>query len=240
MSRAELDLPTFPPGQFQQRVMSDLYGFDGTLWRRVLVDATGRLVVVGGGGGGGVGITDTDDNSLAAGQTTLLAIDENYVYDTIAGVWIRLQGGIDNAVASPAPQGAFVVGKVTSPLDVYVDGDVSTLNFDTSGRLLASVTVPASTASKGTVITAGANTALGVGVTAALPALPAGTLAITVQNRTVGGASRVLVRQVGGAAGTGIELLTRGSITFDNAVAALEAQNFAGPAATVAILFEQV
>jgi len=172
--------------------------------------------------------TDTDDNLIASGQILPLFINENYVHDGTN--WIRWQGGVDNAVAPATPQVGFVGGKVTSPLDVYADGDASGLNFNTRGRVLVQP--------RGATITAGANTAVGVGATVALPALPVGTLAITVQNKTAGGASRVLIRQVGGAAGTGISLATLGTITFDNAVAALEAENIAGPAASVGIIFE--
>jgi hypothetical protein len=49
--------------------------------------------------------------------------------------WIRQQGGVDNAVAATDPQGLFVGGTVTDPLDAFSDGDVSLLHFDTSGRL---------------------------------------------------------------------------------------------------------
>ena len=191
-------------------------------------DTSGRLLV------NAEGVTDTDDNAISPGQTTGLGIELEYIFNGTD--WIRLQGGVDNAAAPASPQGAFVGGVVTEPFDIFVDGDVSLLHFDLSGRLLTK----ASPGVAGTVITAGANTAVGAGATVALPALPAGTIAIHVQNRTLGGATRVLVRQAGGAAGTGIELTTRGSIVFDKAVAALEAQNFAGPAATVAILFERL
>lgn len=99
---------------------------------------------VTGGGGGGVGILDTDDNLLVAGQTTLLAIDENYVFNAVAGNWIRWQGGIDNSPAAAFPQVGLVGGKVTDPLDVYADGDVCAFNFSTAGRLLcdAAITTP--------------------------------------------------------------------------------------------------
>ncbi|NIM47806.1 MAG: hypothetical protein GTO22_00840 [Gemmatimonadales bacterium] len=135
MARAQLDQATFAPSQFQSRRIVEIYGFDsgGSVWRRVAVNAAGELII---GGGGGVGITDTDDNDVAAGQTTLLTIDENYIHDGTA--WIRLQGGVDNAAAPASPQGAFVGGIVTDPVDAFVDGDVSLMHFDTSGRLLVS------------------------------------------------------------------------------------------------------
>jgi hypothetical protein len=132
--RSEIDAPTFPAGQFQQREMSDLYGFDGSVWRRVLVDITGRLVVVGGGGGGGVGITDTDDNSIVPGQTTLLAIDENYVFDGTN--WIRWQGGTDATAAPATPQGGFTAGKVITTFPVFVAGNVAVDRFTVDGAKL--------------------------------------------------------------------------------------------------------
>lgn len=190
-------------------------------------DTSGRLLTFSSVSGF---VTDTDDNLIAAAQTLPLFINENYVFDGTN--WIRIQGGVDNAAAPSAlaSQCAFVGGVVTSPLPVFVTGDVSLLHFNTRGRLLVQP--------RGATITAGANTALAIGATVALPALPAGTLAITVQNTSTAGASIVIIRQVGGAAGTGIRLGALGTLTLDNAVAALEAQNFAGPATTVSILFE--
>jgi hypothetical protein len=46
-SRAELDQPTFPPAQFQSRVIADLYGFDpvNSVWRRMVLSPTGEIVV---------------------------------------------------------------------------------------------------------------------------------------------------------------------------------------------------
>jgi hypothetical protein len=214
--------------------MSDLYGFDGTLWRRVLVDVMGRLVVVGGGGGGGVGITDTDDNSLAAGQTTLLSIDENYVFDSVAGIWIRLQGGVDNAVGPAAPQVSFVGGIVTDPEDVFADGDTCGLHFDTRGRLLTSVVRP------GTVITSPADTALPAG-TVPLPVPPVGTTRMTVQVTGGSATTQVRIRELGGAAGTGVLLTLLGSRVYGadgGSIAPLEAELTAGAAAAVAIQFE--
>jgi hypothetical protein len=93
-------------------------------------DTSGRLLV------NAEGVTDTDDNSIASGQETGLVIDINYIFDGTN--WIRLQGGVDNAVAPVSAQGAFVGGVVTDPVDAFADGDVSLLHFDTSGRLLTS------------------------------------------------------------------------------------------------------
>jgi hypothetical protein len=213
--------------------MSDLYGFDGTLWRRVLVDVMGRLVVVG-GGGGGVGITDADDNSLVAGQTTLLSIDENYVFDPVSGFWIRQQGGVDNAVGPATPQLGYVGGIVTDPEDVFADGDTSGLHFDTRGRLLTSVVRP------GTVITSPADTALPAGVVP-LTVPPVGTTRMTVQVTSGDATTRVRVRELGGAAGAGVLLVLLGSRVYGadgGSIAALEVELTAGAAAAVAIQFE--
>jgi hypothetical protein len=52
----------------------------------------------------------------------------------------------------------------------------------------------------------------------------------------------VRIREVGGVAGSGICLILYGSRVYggaDGALAALEAENVAGPAATVAVQFEE-
>ena len=220
--RGELDRPTFPPAQLQSRRISEIYGFDGMLWRRILVDALGRLIVVGGGGGGGVGITDVDDNSLLALQTTLLAIDENYIFDGVS--WIRWQGGVDNAPAPASPQGGFIAGIARTALPVYLAGDVVIPNFDTSGRL---VTAAQTTGSPGSTITTPADTAIGIGATVALPAIPAGTRRMTVQNTGPAG-SFIRVREVAAGAGRGSILGRFSSVSYggsDGALAALEAED---------------
>ncbi len=189
------------------------FGLDG----RLLVDAEG--------------VTDTDDNSIADGQATGLSIPLNYMHDGTA--WIRVQGGVDNAAATGSPQGLFVAGIVTDPLDAYTDGDVSFFHFDTSGRLEVKTTI-----SEGTTVTSPADTAVGVGLTVALPVPPAGTKQVTVQN-TSGTGINIRVREAGGAVGTGILLPPFSTRTFERAVAPLEAQHVAGGVgATVAIQFE--
>lgn len=131
MSRSELDQPTFPPSQFQQREMSDLYGFDGlnSVWRRVAVTPAGALVVATGGD-----ISELDDNDIAQGQTTGFEITIGYINDGTK--WIRQQGGVDNTPAPASPQGGFGAGVVRAALPVYADGDVSLFNFNTSGQLM--------------------------------------------------------------------------------------------------------
>lgn len=90
-------------------------------------DLSGRLLV------NEAGITDTDDNAIASGQTTGMEIMLPYMFNGTE--WIRNEGGVDNAAAPASPQGLFVGGVVTDPVDVFADGDVSLLHFDTSGRL---------------------------------------------------------------------------------------------------------
>lgn len=301
MSRSELDQPTFPPTQLQEREMSDLYGFDtlNSVWRRVMVTPTGAIVVATGGD-----ITETDDNDIAQGQMTGLEITIGYINDGTK--WIRQQGGVDNTPAPAAPQGGFIAGVARAALPVYVDGDVVVPNFDLSGRLLVDsegvvetddnaiasgqisslniplnyvfdgtnwirqmggvdntpaaaspqgaffagiarlvlptyadgdVVIPScdengrlltlSSSAPGTVISTPADTAIGIGATVALPAIPAGSKRMTVQNTGPAG-SFIRVREVGGAAGSGVLLGRFSSVTYggaDGALAALEAQD---------------
>jgi hypothetical protein len=83
-----------------------------------------------------------------------------------------------------------------------------------------------------------ADTAVGVGATAPLPFPPAGTArTATVQNTAVG--ALVRVREVGGAAGSGILLAYLGTAEYEAAVAALEVENVGAVAATVAAQYER-
>jgi len=87
-------------------------------------------------------------------------------------------------------------------------------------------------------ITTAANTPV-VGLAVALPVPPAGTKRMRVQN--VGGAgSRMRVREVGGPAGTGVQITRFGVQSFggaDGSIAALEADAVVG-APVAAIIFE--
>lgn len=87
---------------------------------------------------GGVFDETADDNSVAQGDTLLEVLNVPYINN--GTVWIRAQGGTDNASAGTANQGAFAGGIVTSPVDAFADGDFSLLHFDTSGRLLTNAT----------------------------------------------------------------------------------------------------
>jgi hypothetical protein len=110
-----------------------------------------------------------------------------------------------------------------------------------SGTANASVAVAVSGA-PGTDITVQDDTAVGVGVTVALPAIPAGTRRMTVQVTGGDDTTRIRVRDVSGSAGQGLLLSLLASSTFggaDGALEALEVENVAGPAATVAVLCER-
>lgn len=93
----------------------------------------------------------------------------------------------------------------------------------------------------GTVINAQPDTVVGIGATAPLPSPPATTRRMTIQNTGPSG-SKIRVRQVGGAAGSGTLLTSMGSTTFggaDGAVADVEAEDVAGVATTVGMTFEE-
>jgi hypothetical protein len=95
--------------------------------------------------------------------------------------------------------------------------------------------------SPGATITTPADTAVGVAATELLPAPPAGTRRMTVEVTGGDSTTRIRVREAGGVAGAGTLLLLFGSATYggqDGAVAALEVENVAGPAASVMVQFE--
>jgi hypothetical protein len=92
----------------------------------------------------------------------------------------------------------------------------------------------------GTVVTTAADTAVGIAATVALPVAPLGTKRMTVQN-TGGAGTMIRVREVGGPAGSGVLLPSLGFAVYggvDGAVAALEVEEVAGIATTVAVQFE--
>lgn len=101
------------------------------------------------------------------------------------------------------------------------------IRVNASGQLIA-----ATTFSVGATITSPAHTAVGALATVALPVPAAGTTQLTVQNVGPAG-SEILVRELGGLAGSGF-LLPRFSVrTFDRAVASLEAEEITGNPTTV-------
>jgi hypothetical protein len=93
----------------------------------------------------------------------------------------------------------------------------------------------------GTTITSPDDVAVGAGNTEPLPMPPAGTLRMTVEVTGGSNLTRIRVREVGGNAGAGRLLILLGSTTFGGdggAIAPLEVENVAGPAAAVSISFE--
>ena len=106
------------------------------------------------------------------------------------------------------------------------------------------VSVTISPTPPGTVIDSVPDTAVGALATVALPVPPAGTRRMTIQN-TGPSNSRIRVRQVGGAAGSGVLLTSLGATSYggvDGAIAALEVQDVTanpGQATTVGVTFEE-
>lgn len=95
--------------------------------------------------------------------------------------------------------------------------------------------------SPGDTVDEPANTALGIGATAALPSAPAGTRRVRVQATGGDDTTEVLIRG-GGVAGRGILLDNNGSTLYggaDGAIADLEAENLAGPAVTIRVQWEE-
>jgi hypothetical protein len=94
----------------------------------------------------------------------------------------------------------------------------------------------------GTVISTPADTTVASLATQALPAPPAGTKRMRVQVTGGDGTTRIRIREVGGAAGTGVVLILLGSTMYGGdggSIAALEAENVAGPNAAVMVQFEE-
>lgn len=94
----------------------------------------------------------------------------------------------------------------------------------------------------GTTITTSADAAVGVGATVPLTVPPANTRRMTIQVTGGDATTRIRVREVGGAAGSGKLLDLLGSTLYggaDGAIAPVEVENVAGPAATVMIQFER-
>ena len=91
--------------------------------------------------------------------------------------------------------------------------------------------------SPGTTITTEPDTAVGIGATVPLPAPPANTRSMTIQNTGPAG-SLIRVREVGGPAGSGVILARFSSVTYggiDGAIDTLEVEEVAGIATSVAM-----
>ncbi len=90
----------------------------------------------------------------------------------------------------------------------------------------------------GSTVTTEADAVVGIGATVTLTVPPANTLAQTVQNTGTTSGTQIRVREAGGTAGAGILLLQNGVAYYTAAVAALEVEEVAGIATTVAQQFE--
>lgn len=99
MGLTQLDVATFPSSQLKNRVDSDIWGFDGTVWRPISVDASGAINVVGGGGGGG-GVTTGNTQvqlieTVAAlgASATFTGAERNNINFEAFGLSVYLLGG---------------------------------------------------------------------------------------------------------------------------------------------------
>jgi hypothetical protein len=94
----------------------------------------------------------------------------------------------------------------------------------------------------GTILESPEDVTVTAGDTEPLPTPPAGTLRMTVQVTGGTSATRIRVRELGGADGTGRLLTLLGSTMYGGdggAIAPLEVENVAGPSADVHIDFEE-
>lgn len=168
------------------------------------------------------------------------------------GPWVETERL--SSSASPSGSGQQFVCQAVTPcgafMRAFVDntsGSLSTLELIGLGHPIAGGAGGGGGASTGgcdpgTVITTEADTAVGVGATVALPVVPAGTRRMTVQVTGGDDTTRVRIREAGGTAGAGRLLNLLGSTMYGEtcgAVADLEAENVAGPAAAVMISFER-
>lgn len=146
--------------------------------------------------------------------------------------------GADVAVDGGAPPGTDLRGLAV--MGYYQVGDqLFVLRTNAAGELIVSASI--TPAPPGTVITSPVDTPVGAAATVALPAPPVGTTRMTVQVTSGDATTRVRVREVGGAAGSGRLLTLLGSTLYGDpggAIAAIEAENVAGPATTVSVTFE--
>ncbi len=147
--------------------------------------------------------------------------------------------GLDGA-APPGTQlrGLAVMGYYQAGNQLFV------IRTDASGNLNVSVSgvVP------GTVITTPADTVVGIGATVPLPAIPAGTKSMLVQNSGPAG-TWVRLRPVGGGAGTGVLMPRLGEQIYggqDGSLAALEVEDVSlavggvAVATTITVQFQRI
>lgn len=117
MSLTQLDGATFPSSQLKDRVDSDLWGFDGTVWRPVSVDASGAINVVGGGGGGGGAITGNtqvqsiETTAALGASATFTGTEFNNINYEAMGISVYLMGGgVDTTVTVTFQQSQAAAG----------------------------------------------------------------------------------------------------------------------------------
>lgn len=94
----------------------------------------------------------------------------------------------------------------------------------------------------GTVIESPEDVTIAADATEPLPAVPLHTRRMCVQVTGGDETTAIRIREAGGTAGTGIILVLYGSRVYggnEGALANLEAENVAGPEATVAVQFER-
>jgi len=164
----------------------------------------------GSGGGGGGGSPSIVELEDGNGGTTRASVK-------LDGVLIGAQGSVLAGGRDPG-------------------GAQRALAVNAAGQLIISI----GPSTPGASITTPADTVVGIGATVPLPAPPAGTTRMTVQNTGPSG-SVIRVRELGGVAGAGIKLVIFAQETYggeDGAIAPLEVEEVAGIATTVAIQFE--
>lgn len=111
------------------------------------------------------------------------------------------------------------------------------MQVDANGVLQVAGTLVITPGPPGGALSTGADTAVGVGVTASLVALPANPRSQIVQNTGLAG-SLVRIRAVGGVAGTGVLLAYLQTVIYTEGIVRLEAENVGAVAATVAVQWE--
>jgi hypothetical protein len=177
---------------------------------------------------------DADGNPISA----LNPLPVTAVFPPLATVSINdAFGGVTelsvkaDGVAVPGTNGSALVGGKDALGDQYA------LLVDASGRLIVSVgpTTP------GATITTPADSVVAPAATVALVAPPAGTTRMRVQVTAGSALTMIRVRELGGLAGAGVLLTLLASTMYGDeggAIAPLEVENVAGPAAAVMIQFE--
>lgn len=173
---------------------------------------SGHPVAAGGGHSGGGG-----------GPATVVEIE-----DGNGGI---TRGSVKVDGTAIGAQGSFLAGG-RDP-----SGDQRALPLNAAGELIVS----GSGITPGTIITSPADVAVGIGATVALPAPPVGTSRMVAQVTSGDSTTRMRVRELGGAAGAGTLLIRFGTRAYggaDGAIAPIEIENVAGPAASAGIQFE--